>query len=138
MATVTLTEKIRGADQHLLFDDKGTVIAMITAEDYAALALPGAQAPKGVDQKAWEAGTVIAGGNIPDYGSGQTRLQPGEYAEMAEGFELCFINKDAKVCMIFVKKEEATYSKDTGLTLVTAWEEGSTVISLQDGVLTTE
>jgi len=148
MTEIVLTEKTRFADQYLTLnvDVNGKVTEGIelTQQEYAALALKGAGAPPGVSKADWESNKVCAAGGVRNYGSGQRTLNLGEYAELSDRFEFGIVRKDlgGMKQTLEILKSKVTVSAATGLTLTKtsadAWPDGIGILSIANGILTTE
>jgi len=148
MPSIALTEKTRLADQYLTLnlDASGKVTEGIelTQKEYATLALKGAGAPPGVSKEDWESNKVCAAGGVKNYGSGQRVLNFGEYAELSDRFELAIVRKDLGNLKqtLEILKSKVSFSTTTGLTLTKtsadAWPDGIGIVSIVNGILTTE
>ena len=150
MPELVLKEKTRLADQYLTLniDTNGKVTEGIelTQQEYTALAIKGAGAPPGVSKEDWESNKVFAAGGVRNYGNGQRTLELGEYAELPDRFELGGITRTVGLAKITgtleILKSKVESSKTAGLTITKieadAWPDGIGVLSIVNGILTTE
>lgn len=147
MIEIVLKEKTRLADRYLtvnIADGKEGV--ELTAQEYAALAVKGAGAPPGVSKEDWESNKVCAAGGVRNYGNGQRTLNLGEYAELADRFELGGITRTIGLAKITrtleILKNKVAASTVAGLTITKtqadAWPEDTNIVSITNGILTTE
>jgi hypothetical protein len=151
MANIALVERVRLADQYFAYvldAPQGAVIQTIelTAEQYAALALPNAGPPPGVSVADWESGRAFAVGGVRNYGAGKRFLDLGEFEELADRFE--FGLPVAVAIARFVSRTLAMYkskilfSRTGGLTITKveadAWPDRLRLTAISAGVLTIE
>jgi hypothetical protein len=146
MAEIVLTEKTRFADQYLTLnvDVNGKITEGIelTEKEYKDLALKGAGAPPGVSKEDWESNKVCAAGGVRNYGNGQRSLNLGEFVELADRFEFGIVRKDGLRQTLEILKSKVDFSKIAGLTITKtsadAWPDNLGIVSIANGILTTE
>ena len=146
MTEIVLKEKTRLADRFITMDidaqGRATEGIELTEKEYKDLALKGAGAPPGVSKEDWESNKVCAAGGVRDYGAGQRSLNLGEFADLTDRFEIGIVRKNGLRQTLEILKSKIVFSKTAGLTITKtnadAWPEAAGIMSITNGILTTE
>ena len=146
MAATPLVNKTKfGVSHVMLTREAGGKVTetQISQSEVNALLQPGSGPPAGVSPEDWYSGKVTVAADIPDYGGGQVRLAHGEICELSDRFEVgVYVKERDRTETVIVQKTRVNVSRAGGLTIAKsradAWGDGSGILSIQSGVLTTK